>query len=226
MSQEELVEEEYDSDSYAESIPSGTLKESSKSKPLIKFTYITKKGEKYQMTEEETKTQKSIEQAVKANVVRSKIKKGKKYLTDIVGQDVVEKMRQKLDALHKTEQELELDLNRPLEEQDPIIKLNLLAKKKRKNVDDLHDYFKSTKRYKKSVLLHQGPGMDDLAKTFSSFSVAEVDKRNLNPNKQMRLIEQLSLYGGSEIEDKTLARALVQLDWQCQAERCRSPLRS
>ncbi|GKB20787.1 hypothetical protein Tco_0854710 [Tanacetum coccineum] len=40
-------------------------------------------------------------------------------------------------------------------------------------------------------ILHQGPGMNDLAKTFSSIFVVEVDKRNMNPNKQMRLIEQL-----------------------------------
>nr|GEU55639.1 hypothetical protein [Tanacetum cinerariifolium] len=60
-------------------------------------------------------------------------------------------MHQKLDDIHKTKKELELDLNRPLEEQDPIIKLNLLAKRKRKNVDDLHDYFKSTKWYNTSV---------------------------------------------------------------------------
>ncbi|GKC39165.1 hypothetical protein Tco_1051549 [Tanacetum coccineum] len=123
-----------------------------------------------------------------------------------------------------------------------IIKLNLLAKKKRKIVDGLHDYFKSTKRYKMSVQfakhqagtvlnesslgmilfnssqrkdfrsieyfkelnnemlyniqeiffrLHQGSGQYDLARTCSSFLVDEVEKRNLNPNKQMRLIEQL-----------------------------------
>ncbi|GJY68198.1 hypothetical protein Tco_0471180 [Tanacetum coccineum] len=117
-----------------------------------------------------------------------------------------------------------------------------MTRKKRKNVDDLHDYFKLTKRYKTSVQygdllagtvlndpalglilfnaqhgqdfisiedfaklnndmlyhvqenffrLHQEPGMDDLARTLSSLLVAEVDKRNLNPNKHMRLIEQL-----------------------------------
>nr|GEZ30924.1 hypothetical protein [Tanacetum cinerariifolium] len=38
---------------------------------------------------------------------------------------------------------------------------------------------------------HQGPGLDDHARTFSSFLLAEVDKRNLNPLKQMRVIEQL-----------------------------------
>ncbi|GJQ91506.1 hypothetical protein Tco_0002645 [Tanacetum coccineum] len=39
--------------------------------------------------------------------------------------------------------------------------------------------------------LHQGPGLDDHARAFSSFLLAEVDKRNLNPLKQMRAIEQL-----------------------------------
>ncbi|GJY50556.1 hypothetical protein Tco_0441403 [Tanacetum coccineum] len=54
-------------------------------------------------------------------------------------------IRQRFDALHITEAELELDISKPLDGQDHIIKLNFLAKKKRKNVDDLHDYFKSTK---------------------------------------------------------------------------------
>ncbi|GJU54517.1 hypothetical protein Tco_1228231 [Tanacetum coccineum] len=39
--------------------------------------------------------------------------------------------------------------------------------------------------------LHQGPGLDDHARTFSSLLLTKVDKRNLNPLKQMRAIEQL-----------------------------------
>ncbi|GKE17521.1 hypothetical protein Tco_1425098 [Tanacetum coccineum] len=39
--------------------------------------------------------------------------------------------------------------------------------------------------------LHQGPGLDDHARTFNSLLLAEIDKRNLNPLKQMRVIEQL-----------------------------------
>ncbi|GJZ09736.1 hypothetical protein Tco_0544019 [Tanacetum coccineum] len=117
-----------------------------------------------------------------------------------------------------------------------------LANKKRKHADDIHDYFKATKRLKSSVQYgdhlpgtvlnepvlgmimfnsyhrqdfvtiedlkdfsnamlytvqeiffrrHQGPGVDDHARTFSSLLLAEVDKRNLNPLKQMRTIEQL-----------------------------------
>ncbi|GKA55111.1 hypothetical protein Tco_0754060 [Tanacetum coccineum] len=111
-------------------------------------------------------------------------------------------MRQRLDALNKAKAELELYLSKPLEEQDPILKQNLLAKKKRKNVDDLHDYFKLTKRQdfisikdfeelNNEMLYnvqenffrhHKRSRMDDLARTFSSLLVAIVEKRNLNPN--------------------------------------------
>ncbi|GJV72031.1 putative reverse transcriptase domain-containing protein [Tanacetum coccineum] len=38
---------------------------------------------------------------------------------------------------------------------------------------------------------HHGPGVDNHARTFSSLLLAEFDKRNLNPLKQMRTIEQL-----------------------------------
>ncbi|GKB34722.1 hypothetical protein Tco_0879664 [Tanacetum coccineum] len=125
---------------------------------------------------------------------------------------------------------------------DPLDKLNDLANKKRKHVDDIHDYFKANKRLKSSVQykdhlpgtvlnepvlgmilfnsyhrqdfvtiedfkdfsntmlytvqeiffrLHQGPGLDDHARTFSSLLLAEINMRNLNPLKQMRVIEQL-----------------------------------
>ncbi|GJW17709.1 hypothetical protein Tco_0025145 [Tanacetum coccineum] len=39
--------------------------------------------------------------------------------------------------------------------------------------------------------LHQGPRLDDHARTFSSLLLAKIDKRNLNPLKQMRVIEHL-----------------------------------
>ncbi|GKC90507.1 hypothetical protein Tco_1151156, partial [Tanacetum coccineum] len=117
--------------------------------------------------------------------------------------------------------------------QDPLDKLNDLAKKKRKNANDIHDYFRANKRLPAGTVLndpflgmimfnsyhrqdfitvkdskdfsnemmytiqeiffrlYQGLGLDDHARTFSFFLLAEVDKRNLNPLKQMRLIEQL-----------------------------------
>ncbi|GJW93269.1 hypothetical protein Tco_0172941 [Tanacetum coccineum] len=108
-----------------------------------------------------------------------------------------------MENLHKIKHELEIDFRKSLSKLDPILKLNDLARKKRKHADDIHDYFRSTKRYKSSVqyedhptgtMLNEpylGPGHDDHARTFSSLLLAKVDKRNLNPLKQMKAIEQL-----------------------------------
>ncbi|GJX76527.1 hypothetical protein Tco_0323338 [Tanacetum coccineum] len=117
----------------------------------------------------------------------------------------------RMDYIHTTEAELHINLDIPLSKQDPLDKLNDIANKKRKHVEDIHDYFKANKRIKSSVQyedhfpgtvlnepvleiffrLHQGPGIDDHARTFSSLLLAEIDKRNLNPLKQMRVIKQL-----------------------------------
>ncbi|GJW56314.1 hypothetical protein Tco_0103045 [Tanacetum coccineum] len=123
---------------------------------------------------------------------------------------IYDQIKTRMDYLYKTKAELGIDLDKPLGEQDPLDKLNDLAKKKIKNVDDIHDYLKANKRLKSSILyedrparimlnelvlgmilLHQGPGIDDLVRTFSSFLHVEVDKRNLNTLKQIRAIEQL-----------------------------------
>ncbi|GJY05293.1 hypothetical protein Tco_0371233 [Tanacetum coccineum] len=97
-----------------------------------------------------------------------------------------------MDYLRITEAKLGIDLDRPLSEQDPLDRLNDLENKKRKHVDDIHDFFRANKRLK----LHQGPGFDGpgfdgYSRTFSSLLLAEIDKINLNPLKQMRVIEQL-----------------------------------
>ncbi|GKA19881.1 hypothetical protein Tco_0699796 [Tanacetum coccineum] len=89
----------------------------------------------------------------------------------------------RIDYLHTIEVELGINLDIPLSEQDPLEKLNDLAKKKRKPCG-----------WKSHGLLQmqtKGPGLDDHAKTFSSLLLAKVDKRNLNPLKHMRVIEQL-----------------------------------
>ncbi|GJV06634.1 hypothetical protein Tco_1344290 [Tanacetum coccineum] len=155
---------------------------------------------------------------------------------------IYEQIQTRMDYLYKTKQELGIDFNKPLGEQDPPDRLNYLARKKRKHADDIHDYFRYTKRFKSSVQyedhpvgivlnepcmgmivfnsfqrqdfvtiedfgdftnemlyiiqeiffkLHQEPGLDDHARTFSSFLLVEVDKRKPNPLKQMRVIEQL-----------------------------------
>ncbi|GJR32727.1 hypothetical protein Tco_1108959, partial [Tanacetum coccineum] len=90
---------------------------------------------------------------------------------------------------------------------DPLDKLNDLANKKRKHADDIHNYFKANKMLKQDFVTiedlkdfpntmlysvqeiffrhHQGPGLNDHA---SSLLLAEVNKRNLNPLKQMKVI--------------------------------------
>ncbi|GJU06165.1 hypothetical protein Tco_1122595 [Tanacetum coccineum] len=97
-----------------------------------------------------------------------------------------------------------------LSEHDPLDILNDLANKKRKHANDIHDHSKANKRLKSSVkyedhlvvtvvkehvlrmiIHHQGLGLEDHARTFSSFWLAKVDKRNLNPLKQMMTIKQL-----------------------------------
>ncbi|GKA22308.1 hypothetical protein Tco_0708270 [Tanacetum coccineum] len=70
---------------------------------------------------------------------------------------IYEQIHIRMENLHKTEQELGIDFNKPLGEQDPLDKLNDLARKKRKHDDDIHDYFRSTKRYKSSIWYEDHP---------------------------------------------------------------------
>ncbi|GJX90443.1 hypothetical protein Tco_0343769 [Tanacetum coccineum] len=55
-----------------------------------------------------------------------------------------------LDQLTQTEQELKIDLNKPLKEQDPLNELNELANKKRKRTSNLKDHSRPIRR------IHQG----------------------------------------------------------------------
>ncbi|GJY10706.1 hypothetical protein Tco_0378891 [Tanacetum coccineum] len=119
--------------------------------------------------------------------------------------------REVITACPNKKVELGIDLDKPLSERDPLDRLNDLANKKRKHADDIHNFFRANKRLKSSVQyedhpagtvlnepvleiffrLHQGLGLDDHARTFSSLLLVEIDKRNLKPLKQMRVIEQL-----------------------------------
>ncbi|GKC41337.1 hypothetical protein Tco_1059059, partial [Tanacetum coccineum] len=51
--------------------------------------------------------------------------------------EVISNLKTRLDQLTQTEQELKIDLNKPLKEQDPLNELNELANKKRKRTSDL-----------------------------------------------------------------------------------------
>ncbi|GJT97147.1 retrovirus-related pol polyprotein from transposon TNT 1-94 [Tanacetum coccineum] len=199
---------------------------------------------------------------------------------------IYEQIQTRMDYLHKIEAELGIHLDIPLSKQDPLDKLNDLAKKKRKNAYDIHDYFRANKRLKSSVQyedhlsrtmlnepvlgmimfnsyhmqdfvtiedfrdfpnemlytvqeiffrLHQGLGLDDHARTFSSLLLAEIEKKNLNPLKQIRTIEQLEslkklqLQFFSYLEDQDhphfslCSGSETKLGCQFQAKQCRSP---
>ncbi|GKD67034.1 hypothetical protein Tco_1309142 [Tanacetum coccineum] len=62
----------------------------------------------------------------------NKSEKGWKTIDDLV--------KTRLDQLTQTEQELKIDLNKPLKEQDPLNELNELANNKRKRTSDLKDH--------------------------------------------------------------------------------------
>nr|GEU54913.1 reverse transcriptase domain-containing protein [Tanacetum cinerariifolium] len=172
----------------------GSRVESSKKRKLKKFDFVIEKGEHVHLTEEQIKEQRKIEELAKANLAKQEVELGKEELIDLLA-------------------ELEIDFSKPFSEQDPLDKLNDLALKNRKYVDDIHDYFRSTKKFKSSVQyedhpagtvlnepcpgmimfnsvqrLHQGLGIDDYVRTFSFLLLAEVDKRNLDPLKQMMAI--------------------------------------
>ncbi|GJW58540.1 hypothetical protein Tco_0105271 [Tanacetum coccineum] len=139
---------------------------------------------------------------------------------------IYKQIQERMDYLHTNEAELGIDLDKLLSEQDPLDKLNDLANKKRKNADDIHDFFRANKRLKLSVQykdhpagtvlnehvlgmilfnsyhrqdfvtikdfrdfpntmiytvqeiffrLHQGPGLDDHVRPFSSLLLTEID---------------------------------------------------
>nr|GEX40666.1 ankyrin repeat family protein [Tanacetum cinerariifolium] len=222
MCYKEVEEKESESDSDTEIRLTDCMVESSKKKRLKKFAFVDEQD---------------LIDLLGFDVVKNMYKAKKVYMEDESDETI-----QNFKAIDLNLEELKLDFSKPLGEQDPIIKLNDLAKKKRKHADDLHYYFRSTKRYKSPVKyedhpagtilneqslgmilfnshqrqdfvsiedfedlsnemlytmqeiffrFHQVLGQDDLARTFNSFLVAEVDKRNLNPLKQMRVIEQL-----------------------------------
>ncbi|GJT43035.1 hypothetical protein Tco_0951750 [Tanacetum coccineum] len=186
----------------------GSMVESFRINKVKKFDFVTEGGKHIHLTEEEINQQKKIEEDAKAKAAKRESEVRKEEMVNLLGPEEIQK---KMDYIHATEAELGNELDIPLSEHDPLNKLNDLANKKRKHVDDIYDYFRASKRLKSSVQnedhptsivlnepvleiffrRHQGPGLNDHARTFSSLLLAEIDKRNLNPLKQMRTIEQL-----------------------------------
>ncbi|GJU68538.1 hypothetical protein Tco_1254797 [Tanacetum coccineum] len=74
-----------------------------------------------------------------------------------------------------------------------IIMFNSYHRQDCVTIEDFRDFPNEMLRTIQEIFfrLHQGPGRNDHARTFSALLLAKVDKRNLNPHKQMRPIEQL-----------------------------------
>ncbi|GJS53476.1 hypothetical protein Tco_0626838 [Tanacetum coccineum] len=170
---------------------------------------------------ESSRIKKKIEEEAKAEAVKRESEVRKEELVDLLGLEVVNKKGPITLKVYKEDGTSEIipnfkasDLHLGEWREDPLNKLNDHANKKRKYVDDIHDYFKANKILKSLVqyedhlagtVLNEhalGPGLDDHARTFSSFLLAEVDKRNLNPLKQMKVIEQLRQWNERDIESK------------------------
>nr|GEU80824.1 hypothetical protein [Tanacetum cinerariifolium] len=152
LSHKETNDEESASDFEIEVRLTGSLVESSEHKHLKKFAYVNEQGETFLIIEEEIKNQKKVEQDIKADLTKKEIQLGREELIDLLGFDVVEKVcpnrigagwttiysriQTRMENLHKTKKKLELGFSKALGKHDQIIKLNTLAKKKRKHVHD------------------------------------------------------------------------------------------
>ncbi|GKE76811.1 hypothetical protein Tco_1542931, partial [Tanacetum coccineum] len=79
---------------------------------------------------------------------------------------------------------------------EPVLGMILFNSYHRQDFVTIEDFrdFSNTMLYTVQEIffrLHQGPGLDDHTRTFSSLLLAEINKRKLNLLKQMRVIEQL-----------------------------------
>nr|GEW82819.1 hypothetical protein [Tanacetum cinerariifolium] len=77
---------------------------------------------------------------------------------------IYEQIQTRMDYLYKTEAELRIDINKPLSEQNTLDKLNDLTNKKRKHANDIHGYFRATKRLNSLVWYEDHPARTVLNK--------------------------------------------------------------
>nr|GEX27009.1 hypothetical protein [Tanacetum cinerariifolium] len=151
LSSEEAEKESTISDSDDEAHIIGSMVESFKTKKIKKFDFVIEEGEHIYLTEEQINHQEKLKKEAKAKAAKQEEDVRKTELVDLLGPKIMQKMLQigtRMDYLHSTEAVLGINLDIPLSMQDPLDKLNDLANKKRKHVDDIHDYFKANKRLK------------------------------------------------------------------------------
>ncbi|GJU62096.1 hypothetical protein Tco_1243931 [Tanacetum coccineum] len=149
--------------------PSGPMVETFKPKKLKKFAYTT---------EYEEELEKKIE--------RRRI--------GIRWDEVFKHMRKKIDDFIKMGDYLEMNHSIPLVGTVlGMIFFNDLHRQDFISINDFDDLNDEALYTVQETFLRfdQGLGVDDLESTFNSFLLTEVNKRNLNPDMQMKVIEQL-----------------------------------
>ncbi|GJS63878.1 hypothetical protein Tco_0678442 [Tanacetum coccineum] len=146
----------------------GLIGKSSKKKKLKKFDFVTKQGDHVHFTEEQIKEQKRIEESIKADIAKQEVEIRKEEWIDLLGVDVVYRE----DGTNKVipnfkDSDLHLSEWREVMkacqnivgagEQDPLDRLDDLARKNKKHANDIHDLFRSTKKFKSSVQCGEHP---------------------------------------------------------------------
>ncbi|GJV74905.1 hypothetical protein Tco_1506489 [Tanacetum coccineum] len=198
VSHQETEEKESDTDSKPVVTLTGSLVESSKHKKLKQFNFVTEEGKHVYLTADQIKEQKRVEDEAKAEIAKRKVEEGKEEWIDLLGVDVVTKYyKAKLQSTKKFKSSVSYKdnpagtvLNEPIL---GMILFNSFQRQDFVTIKDFEDFSNEILYTIQEIFLrlHQGPGLDDHARTFSSFLLAKVDKKNLNPLKQMGTIEQL-----------------------------------
>nr|GEW46734.1 hypothetical protein [Tanacetum cinerariifolium] len=178
MSSKDVEEEGGKSDSDDTTHLTGSMVESLKKKKLKKFNFITEEVRKEELVDllgldvvsnyykaklpYDKNYDKMLNRRESSTIINCNVLTRKGHITQKVYREdrtseVILNFKAsdlhltRMDYLYETEAGLGIDLDKPLSEQDPLEKLNGLAKKKRKNVDYIHDNFKENKRLKSSI---------------------------------------------------------------------------
>ncbi|GKD90323.1 hypothetical protein Tco_1365830 [Tanacetum coccineum] len=156
----------------------GSMVKFSKKKKLKKFDFVTEGGDYVRLTEEQISKQKKIEDDAKAEAAKLKWKEEEKnwlifsnllwfqrpitlkvYREDDAN-EVIPNFKAGVLHLSEWRKIIKVCPNRtdkPLGEQDPMNRLNDLARKKRKHADNIHEFFKANKRLKSLVQYEDHP---------------------------------------------------------------------
>ncbi|GKD51980.1 hypothetical protein Tco_1280956 [Tanacetum coccineum] len=170
----------------------GSMVESSTTKKLKKFNFITEDENHIHLTKEQINQQKKIEEEAKVVAAKHEGEVRKSELVDLLDLEVglINLKVYREDGTSEVIPNFKaIDLHRG--EWREVVKScpNRTGKENKR--------IKSSVQYEdhlSGIVLNKpvlAPKLDDHARTFNFLLFAEVDKRNLNPLKQMRVIEQL-----------------------------------